>query len=370
MRALALVCLLVLLPAVASAEDEAIAFKSHDGFELPAKLSKAKELADADVKLIAVILHGSGPVDMDGTLAAVSADKKGIFIYRRLAHEIAAKVPGGAAIRFHKRGFVWRTKLMADRSLLESDAFKASQKSPYADLVGDAVAWVAYARKRFPAAKLVLIGHSQGTQVALQAANKAAPEDVAGLVMIGYQAAGINVLSFEQLTYRVNAMMRPLDTNKDRKLDAEELKADSLLAKQLAPQLGVLDTDKDGAIGFEEVMAGNFGNYLRMMSNPALRRMAAEELGMPAPATLLQKSPRPILFFQGEWDNQTPAYQLRGIEIQNRYVWRNSKLRFTYFPKLGHDLGPRESYVDLLYRPISEEALGAIVGGIGKLASK
>jgi hypothetical protein len=148
-----------------TADDEELVFKSFDKFELRTKISKTKGLADRDVKRVMIIIHGSGAVDMDGTFALVAQNKKGVFLYRTLAHSLEKS--GVVVIRYHKRPYEWREKIMKDKSVLGSEAFKKGQQTPLSDLVKDVEAYTKYAQKRFPQAQIGLLGHSQGTFIAV-----------------------------------------------------------------------------------------------------------------------------------------------------------------------------------------------------------
>jgi pimeloyl-ACP methyl ester carboxylesterase len=341
------------------AVDEELAFKSFDKFVLNAKVSKEKGLEDKAVKKVIIITHGSGPIDMDGTFVAATKDKKGVFLYKRLAHALSRD--SCVVIRYHKRGYEWRQKLIKDRKLLQSKEFKESQRAPLSDLIKDVEAFAKYAQKRFPSAAICLLGHSQGTFVALQAAHR--NKFIKGVGAIGFMSTSLGTLSFEQLVYRSMRSIRPLDKDGDAALSMKELEDKDPISLAIKRQFPYLDLNSDKKLSFDEIRAASFTNFLNVMSQDIVRKLIEEELKYPDITKILAKCSFKVGFFQGQWDNQTPMYQVKAIEFLNKWKWANKNLKFWYFPKLGHDLGLRKDYTDLSYRPIDEKALSAIGEG-------
>lgn len=362
-RGLAGLALVLSLPAAAaSTEEEKRAFKSFDGFVLNGAITRPKGLKDEAAKRVVVIIHGSGPQTMDGDFTSATKGRKKNLMYKDVA--LALSKAGWVVIRYNKRGYELRKKIQADRAYLNSKEFAEAMKHPLGDIVGDALAMAKYGKQRFKQAQVYLLGHSQGTYVGLQVAHK--NPFIKGVAMIGTMAASLATLSFEQIIYRSLIGCRKLDTNHDGKLSAKELAGDGKIANALKLQLPVLDTDKDNQISMDEIKAGNFSSFLAVLDAPAVRAMAKEEASLPSVRQILKKTAFKVAFFQGEWDNQTPAYQVRGIQLLNKFRWNNDKLRFWYFPKLGHALDPRERYEQVLYNPIDAKALAQLVTGMGE----
>ncbi|MDF1661713.1 MAG: hypothetical protein P1V97_08065 [Planctomycetota bacterium] len=344
-------------PHFAWAEDQAWDFKSFDQFVLKAKVSKAKDLKDEAVTKVVILIHGSGPSDMDGTFKVAAENKTGVFLYKKLAQALGKG--RCAAIRYNKRSYEWRAKILKDRKVLETEEFKKAQKTPLSDLVKDTEAFAKYAQKRFPNAGIYLLGHSQGTFVGLQVAHK--NKFIKGVGVIGMMASTLGTLSFEQYIYRPLIRLRSLDKNQDDALSMKELTGTDNLSVGLKMQFKVLDMNKDQLLSFDEVKAANFTSFMGMISSDVLRRLIAEEMQYPAIDKILAKCKFKVGFFQGEWDNQTPTYQVRAIELLNKFRWSNKQLKFWYFKKLGHDLGMKKDYSDVSYREIDKKALETVL---------
>jgi hypothetical protein len=114
---------------------------------------------------VAVIIPGSGPTDRDGNnpLGIIAGS------YRLLAEALAAK--GVSTIRFDKRGMFGSSAASAD-----ADNVRMT------DLADDVRAWGQEAQKRTSAPCVWPIGHSEGSLVALIAAEQ--PEGICGLILV------------------------------------------------------------------------------------------------------------------------------------------------------------------------------------------
>src|SRR5215475_10477277 len=114
---------------------------------------------------VAVIIPGSGPTDRDGNnpLGVTAAS------YRLLAQALAAK--GVSTIRIDKRGMFGSRAAAAD-----ADNVRMS------DYAADMRAWMQEARKRASTPCPWLIGHSEGSLIALFTVQQ--PEGICGLVLV------------------------------------------------------------------------------------------------------------------------------------------------------------------------------------------
>ncbi len=124
--------------------------------------------------------------------------------------------------------------------------------------------------------------------------------------------------------------------------------------------MALLDLNQDGKIQRSEFMAGNYANFLEDDPSTHVREYRVEEASLPRPAELVEKAAFPISFFQGEWDNQTPIYSVEAVQLMNTLKWHKPDLYFHYFSGLGHALDRRDSYRDIVFRPIDPDALKAL----------
>ena len=350
------VAILLALSASASAGTTSLRVKSFDGFELDASATVPPGLADAEVKRVVVFIHGSGEQDMDEDLSAISAPGTKNLFFVDISNALVGK--GFAAVRYNKRSLEMKRRAKADAAFVESEAYKRYGRKPLSSLVEDARHFVLWAHEHFPNARMYLLGHGEGTYVALQEAN----DDplVSGVALIGFFAQTLDTALVEQAVYRNAADFDALDKNGDGALDESELAGDGALQTLLRRQLPILDLNQDGKIQRSEFMAGNYASFLTDDPATHLREYRIEQAAYPRPAEIVQKAKFQISFFQGEWDNQNPAYSAKAVQLMNMVKWQNPNLSFHFFPKLGHALDRRRSYRDLVFRPIDPAALSAL----------
>src|SRR5262245_17064194 len=129
---------------------------------------------------VAITIPGSGPTDRDGNnpLGVTAAS------YRLLAEALSAK--GVSTIRIDKRGMFGSSAAAAD-----ADNVRMS------DYAADVRAWRAEAQKRALARCSWLIGHSEGSLVALITAQQ--PEGICGLVLVAGAGRKMGDILREQL---------------------------------------------------------------------------------------------------------------------------------------------------------------------------
>ena len=214
-------------------------------------------------------------------------------------------------------------------------------------------AYVQWATDKYPNVPIYLLGHSEGTYVALQVAHEV--QNVKGVALIGFFGSSLETISFEQFIYRPLEHFTALDENRDEVLNEKELSSKNPIAEALRQQSALMDLNADQHISLSEFKAANFSNLLirDFIGNPYRQDQAS----YPQVGEILSKAHFKVLFLQGMWDNQTPAYNTQGVEMANKMVWKKDTFQFVYFPKLGHALDPRDNYVDIIYRPVDPEAL-------------
>jgi hypothetical protein len=356
---LALVAGSLLLASSVSAPggEESIRLAARDGYELPARITTP----ETPVRQVVVLVHGSGPNGMDHDLTAVSAGDEQNLLFRDVAQALVAE--GIAVLRYDKRTHRFREELREKPEFRKSAVFLAFEEEPLQHLIDDVGAMVDHARRRFPEAQVVVAGFSQGTYLGLQSAH--AEGKIDALVLVGFYASSLETVLHEQTVYRSLKIFRDLDANDDDRLVTAELKKDDSIAASLLAQLPFLDLDEDESYSRIEFQAAHFSNLLARDTLGAAYR--AHEAALPRVADILAKIDVPVLFFQGEWDNQTPAYHTRAVQVANRLVWGRANLSFRIFPERGHVLDPRESYDDLIYRPADPAILTQIADAISAL---
>lgn len=340
----------LLFAGLVRAGEEDFAIRASDGFRLEGKLA----LPEGRVSHVIILLHGSGPSNMDADLSGVTRNRAKNLVFKDMSDALCRS--GWAVIRYHKRSFQVQVWGQQEPKLTREAVVKALQDKPLETFIEDAKAAARQARARFPRAKIAFLGHSQGTYVALQAAKEL--DDIAGVALVGFYTSSLDTLLVEQLVYRSLIGFDRLDADGDGALSLDELKVQERLAVILRQQATLLDLNKDGKIGRDEFSAGNFSNLLDR--RPLGPRYHLEEARRPRSVDIVKEAGFKVAFYQGEWDNQTPVYAVKAVELINKMRWKKDNLSFRCFPKLGHALDHRESYDDIRYDLVDREALAEL----------
>jgi pimeloyl-ACP methyl ester carboxylesterase len=333
---------------------EEVVLTGFGGFELPGKVTIPAKIEDDEVERVIVLLHGSGPQDMDEDITAHTLERQENKPFVVLSDALVEA--GFSVVRYHKRSFVVRQMIGEDPLYLESEEFKSFNDDPLEALVEDAAAVAGYARERFPQAGIHLLGHSQGTYLGLQVAH--ANDWIAGVGMIGFYGARLETMAFEQVVYRSMSTFHGIDGDGDGVLSAEEMAAHPI-GMALAAGLAPIDPNGDGALTEAEYMGANFSNMLARELIPAT--YTRRETEYPAVGTIVAGLEIPLVFLSGMLDNQTPAYHTMAIQACNEAEWNKTNLTFRYYDGLGHALDPRNSYDELIFRLMDPAALADLV---------
>ncbi len=341
--------------AEAQAAEESFQLTCRDGYKLDGKIQTptAEQLGDNPQRVI-IFCHGSGQQSMDQDLSSVTRDGKENLFFRDIAESLVNA--GFTVIRHHKRSFQVQLQFREDPTIRDDPGVKAFVANPLQFFVNDCLDGVAFAREKYPDAQIYLLGHSVGTYVALQAAQQ--NDAIAGVALLGFYATSTEYLVFEQHIARPASQFATLDANHDGQLQADELQADSDLAKALIAQRELLDLNDDQLISVSEFQAASLSSLFVGGLLKAIDFRKQEE-AYPRVTEILQTAEFKAAFFQGLWDNQTPAYNAQAVQLLATNVWQKD-FRFHYFSELGHALDKRSDYADTTYDTIDADALATL----------
>ena len=219
---------------------------------------------------VAIIIPGSGPTDRDGNNPlGVTAG-----MYRLLAEALAAK--GVSTVRIDKRGMFGSSAAAAD-----ADNVRMT------DYAADVRAWGQEAQKRTSARCAWLIGHSEGSLIALITAQQ--PEGICGLILV----AGAS--------RKMGDILR------------EQLKANPANAPLLAQALAALTELEAG----RHVDVSGMHPALAALFRPSVQGFLIDQMSYD-PAALLARYAGPVLVLQGTTDLQVSmqdAQRLAGARL-------------------------------------------------------
>ncbi|MGE5561826.1 MAG: alpha/beta hydrolase [Bacillota bacterium] len=233
---------------------------------------------------VVLVIPGSGPTDRDGNnpLGVTAAP------YRLLAEALAAR--GVSTVRIDKRGLFGSKQAVADPN-----------KVTIADYAADAHAWVAAIRERTGAPCVWLLGHSEGSLIALAAAQQ--PQGICGVISVSGAGRRLSDVLREQL--RSNPANAPL-------LDSANAALDALEKGQHVDVTGM---------------------------NPALLRLFAPQVQdflidnfRHDPAKLAASLQVPLLIVQGERDLQVAAADAKSLAAAQ------PKAKLVLIPAMNHVL--------------------------------
>jgi len=285
---------------------------TRDGVELRGSLWLPKN-APSRIP-VALIIAGSGPTDRDGNNpSGLKTDA-----YRYVATALAEH--GIASLRFDKRG------------IGESGRNFAVDKTTFSDFVEDTLAWHRFlkADPRFEA--LTLIGHSEGSEIAIFAAQKAKCE---ALISVAGSGRPFDVLLREQLA---------------RKNDAETMGAYDRIVSAL----------RKGE-PLDPVPAS-----LAPLFRPNVRTFIRSELDIDPAAELRKVRDVRITILQGDTDIQVAVVDARKL------AQARPDATLKIIPKMNHVLKEEEtasidqtSYADPS-KPLAPGMIEALVAGIAR----
>ena len=277
----------------------------------------AGTLLDAGVRApVVLIIPGSGPTDRDGNnpLGVTAAP------YRLLAEALATK--GVSTVRIDKRGLGGSKAAVAD-----------GNKVTIADYATDTHNWVASIRKRTGQRCVWLLGHSEGSLIALAAAQQ--PHGICGVISVSGAGRRLSDVIREQL--RANPANAPL-------LDSAMTALDVLESGQ---HVGVSAMHP----ALQKLFAPQVQDYLIDMFRQN-------------PASLAAALKVPLLIVQGERDLQVSTADAKALAASQ------PKARLVLLPQMNHVLkdvatddraANLATYADSSL-PVDRDAVEAIAG--------
>ncbi len=337
-------------------KSESKVFESFDGFPLDGVIEWPETADRSLVNRVLVFIHGSGAQSMDEDLSAISTPK-GVNnpFFKILSAAVVNQ--GWGTLRYNKRSFQFQEKIAATPEIKKAKHFLKFQKKPLEHFIRDAMSMALAAKREFPAAEVYVLGHSEGSTVALQASRR--QPQIKGHVLIGFSNESLNTLLLEQTVYRPLHLFTSLDKDLNEVLDVSELGGKDEISKSLRDQMKILDLDEDKKLSMDEFKAGNYSNLVAK-SDLIGADYQQEEAKLPRPSEILRETSKKTLFLQGTYDNQTPVYFTKAVDLVNRTSWKKKELRFVYFEKAGHTLDLRDSSNDLKFRVLGKETLARV----------
>lgn len=324
--------------------------KSFDNFEL----SLYSEIPKGASKIF-LLIHGSGPHNYQGST-------QGLNVYD--AFKTPLLEAGQGVLRFNKRSYQIKEILKENPAYLKSEQYKKFEKEALHYFIKDVISIVEWTKKKLPNLEIFLMGHSQGTYIALQVAHLLKKE-IKGIFQIGAFTQDILTIVYEQTVGRQSFYFDQLDSNHDQSLELSEISDSSQddterkeLKKSFREQFKILDLNSDETISKQELIGVVLDSYYEMKQN--MTSYAAQELSYPGVEQIVSELEIPLYFFHGQWDNQTKVEQIYSLQFLNRYQWKKKNLHFYIFPKLGHILHEQSQYMDLSYKAPSKIAMEKI----------
>ncbi|MCL2589229.1 MAG: alpha/beta fold hydrolase, partial [Oscillospiraceae bacterium] len=252
----------------------------------------------------AIIVHGSGPSDMDGTMPGA-----GNTIYLEIAEFLAAN--GVAVIRYDKRTFTHGLQMMEELG---------SSLTVWEESIEDALfaAELLRADPRIDADRIYIIGHSLGGILAPRI--YAADGDFAGLVLMGASPRPLLEVIVEQMRASIASA---IEMGLVEEADMTDMRADMDVLEDLLDTLP--DMPQEEARELQLPMTGAFAYYFQDLMIHSFARYAAD-------ITV------PVLVMQGGRDFQVPTDPDFAL-LQELFAGRDD-VTFLLFADLNHSFIP------------------------------
>jgi uncharacterized protein len=293
-----------------------------NGFNLAGTITVPSTVAGRLRYPAVVLVAGAGPADRDGIVA-------GIPIFAQLARQLADS--GHVVLRYDARGIGQSGGRIENATLAE-----------YADDVAAAVRLL-QKRKDVDDKRLVVVGHSEGSAVALIAASRQKAID--GVVSIAGPGTTGAELILEQQRHVLDRMSIPAE-QKQAKIDLQKKIQEAVMSGQ-----GLDNLPED---------------VRRQADTPWFRSLLTYD-----PAQVLARVRQPLLIVQGELDTQVAPAQADRLADLSRARKKAPPAEVVHIPGINHLLvpattGETSEYPDLKDHTISPRVAQAIADWIKK----
>ncbi len=309
-----------------------------------------------------ILVHGSGPNDLDQTIPDMPGLVGGSKIFLQLAQFLPSR--GFAVIRYNRRGVLGvGPQISPDLKFLKSITHtRLTQDAGY-------VLKEALKNPRVNPKRIILLGQSEGSLNVTNLAVMEAGKDLAGVVLMGPQAYDLKTSLQYQVVERTIQFAHQSDPDQDGKLNVEEFQATLLPWSPLAllNKVDILEQENPGSLAqkFTGKMDTNKDNLIdiELELRPYLQALIASfplvnlpQFGEEAVSFLLdwqnngsvtQGLPgfkKPVLILNGENDTQTPVQGAREINAALEKAG-NPDHNLITFPGLGHTFYPAQGFI-------------------------
>ncbi len=316
-----------------------------------------------------ILVHGSGPQDMDGTLDEATAGLPGgSKILRQLAYYLPTR--GFAVVRYNRRGVIGLGPQLSGDPKLSVTHSKLTQDAGF-------VLDQTRKNQRVDPQRLIMLGHSEGSLNVSSLVTTPAGSTAAGVILLGVQGYDIKATLQYQLVERTVQYAHAADSDKDDKLSLEEF---SSAVQPGAPvsNVGLLEAVVPGSLQnkFKSTIDRNGDNQLDIESElrPWLQSAmnGFPNLNIPgygpgaaaflqdwqqsgSVTQILPAYQKPILLLNGEGDTQTIV---QGAQEVNRALDKanHPDHKLITYPGLGHTFYPVKGFIQPL-GPMQDKVL-------------
>lgn len=334
---------------------QSLQFTMADGTVLAGELSLPPAAKPSQKFPTVILLHGSGPNDMNETLPEeVAGVPGGSAVFLQIAAQLNSQ--GFAVVRFNKRGVLGLGPQVLPSAKRTGAAFTISGYRQDALSVLQSTLKLSAVDAR----QVYLLGHSEGTLLAASLARQY-PHLLRGLVLIGTVGQPFReTMHFQMVDGPLAEVHEQFDTNKDGLLGVEELlttfrelgipPASQAEALGLEPQgqswvfSPSLNPDAQGRVNIDQGLKAHlekqfapFPNLPGLRAGQVLYFADADQFG--SVTSLLPGYRGPVLMLHGQEDRQTLPEGARAA-FQAMKASGNPSVKLIVYPGLGHSLSP------------------------------